>query len=469
MQAVASAELTASGRSESWGAAPYTMATPLSIPEPGQPQIVGNPSLLSPAYRSYALGLLVVVNVFNFLDRQILSILLEPIKRDLRLSDTALGFLTGLAFALFYTVAGIPIARWADHGVRRSIIALGLAVWSGMTALTGLAQTFTQLALVRVGVGVGEAACSPPAHSLLSDYFPPERRATALSILALGVPIGIMLGYLAGGWVNEFFGWRMAFFVVGLPGLTLAGVVRLTLREPPRGHSEGLQAGGPTTRESLREVRRFLSGLRSFRHLSVAASLHAFCGYGALAFVPAFMIRVHGMTNTAELGAWLGLITGIFAGIGTFLGGTLSDRLAGKRQDARWYLWLPAGATLLGVPFTFLFYLWPEGRTALLLSIPGSILGPMWLGPTAAMTQGLVKVRMRATTSAILLFVINLIGLGLGPQTVGLASDLLTPVYGRAAIRYALLAVVVTGSVWAALHYFAAARTLRADLTVKDR
>ena len=199
MQAVASAELTASGRSESWGAAPYTMATPLSIPEPGQPPRGGNPSLLSPAYRSYALGLLVVVNVFNFLDRQILSILLEPIKRDLRLSDTALGFLTGLAFALFYTFAGIPIARWADHGVRRSIIALGLAVWSGMTALTGLAQTFTQLALARVGVGVGEAACSPPAHSLLSDYFPPERRATALSILALGVPLGIMIGYLAGG------------------------------------------------------------------------------------------------------------------------------------------------------------------------------------------------------------------------------------------------------------------------------
>jgi len=425
--------------------------------------------LLSPAYRSYALGLLVVVNVFNFLDRQILSILLEPIKRDLRLSDTALGFLTGIAFALFYTFAGIPIARWADHGVRRSIIALGLTVWSGMTALTGLAQTFTQLALARVGVGIGEATCSPPAHSLLSDYFPPERRATALSILALGIPIGIMIGYLAGGWVNQFFGWRMAFFVVGLPGLALAGVVRLTLREPSRGYSEGLQAGEPTPTESLREVLRFLWGLRSFRHLSLAASLHAFCGYGALAFVPAFMIRVHGMTNTAELGAWLGLITGIFAGIGTFLGGTLSDRFAGKRQDARWYLWLPAGATLLGVPFTFLFYLWPEGRTALLLSIPGSILGPMWLGPTAAMTQGLVKLRMRATTSAILLFIINLIGLGLGPQTVGLASDLLTPFYGREAIRYALLSIVVTGSVWAALHYFAAARTLREDLQAKDR
>ena len=159
------------------------------------------------------------------------------------------------------------------------------------------------------------------------------------------------------------------------------------------------------------------------------------------------MMRVHGMTNTAELGLWLGLITGVFAGVGTFLGGTLSDRLAGSRKDMRWYMWLPAGATLLAVPFSFLFYLWPEGRTALLLSIPGSILSPMWLGPTGAMTQGLVKLRMRATASAILLFIINLIGLGLGPQTVGLVRDLLAPSYGTAAIRYALLSVVVTGSV----------------------
>jgi MFS family permease len=445
------------------------MAQQVSISEPDRLQIVTAPAPISNAYRSYALGLLVVVSVFNYLDRQILSILLEPIKRDLQLSDTALGFLTGIAFALFYTFAGIPIARWADQGMRRTIIALGLAVWSGMTALTGLAQTFTQLVLARVGVGIGEAACSPPAHSLLSDYFPPERRGTALSIFALGVPIGIMLGYLAGGWVNQYFGWRTAFFVVGLPGLVLALVLRLTLREPPRGHSEGLHVGGATATESIGEVLRFMWGLRSFRHLSLAAALHAFYGYGSLAFVPAFMMRVHGMTNTAELGLWLGLIAGVFAGVGTFLGGTLSDRFAGSKKDTRWYMWLPAWATLLGVPFSFLFYLWPEGRTALLLSIPGSILGPMWLGPTGAMTQGLVKLRMRATASAILLFIINMIGLGLGPQTVGMVSDLLTPSYGTEAIRYALLSVVVTGSVWAAGHYFLAARTLRDDLKAKDR
>jgi len=430
----------------------------------------------SDSYRRYALGLLTVVYVFNFVDRQILSILLQPIKEDLQLSDTALGFLTGIAFALFYTVAGIPIARWADRGVRRSIIALGLTIWSFMTALTGFTQNFTQLALARVGVGIGEAACTPPAHSLVSDYFPPERRATALSIYSLGIPIGIMVGMLAGGWINQFLAWRATFFVVGLPGLLLAVIVRFTLREPPRGHSEGiptpLSSTEPTEsihNESTRDVLRFLWSLRSFRHLSLAAALHAFYGYGALAFIPVFMIRVHGMTNTGELGTWLGLIAGIMGGIGTFLGGALSDRLAGRRKDSRWYVWLPAAATLCSVPFAFLFYLWPEGRPALLLSIPATMMGAMYLGPTFAITQALVKLRMRAVASAILLFIINLIGLGLGPQTVGIVSDILEPSYGIESIRYALLSVVVIGSVWSVLHYVLAARTLQADLLAKER
>jgi predicted MFS family arabinose efflux permease len=188
-----------------------------------------------------------------------------------------------------------------------------------------------------------------------------------------------MTGYLAGGWINHHFGWRTAFFVVGLPGLLLSLVSWLTLREPPRGHSEGLQVHETVARESLSEVLRFMWRLRSFRHLSLAAALHALYGYGALAFMPAFMMRVHAMTNTAELGLWLGLIAGIFSGIGTFLGGNLSDRMAARRKDMRWYMWLPAWATMLSVPFSFLFYLWPEGRTALLLSIPGAILGPIYL------------------------------------------------------------------------------------------
>jgi predicted MFS family arabinose efflux permease len=278
-----------------------------------------------------------------------------------------------------------------------------------------------------------------------------------------------MIGYLAGGWINHHFGWRTAFFVVGMPGLILALILRLTLREPPRGHSEGIQDNQPTAIDSTADVLRFVWQLRSFRHISLAAALHALYGYGALAFIPAFMMRVHGMTNTAELGVWLGLIAVLFSGIGTFLGGALGDRLAARKKDLRWYMWLPAWATLLGVPFSFLFYLWPEGRIALLLSAPGAILGPVYLGPTVAMTQGLVKLRMRATASAILLFIINLIGLGLGPQAVGALSDLLAPSYGTESIRYALLMVVVTGSVWSAVHYFFAARTLREDLKAKDR
>lgn len=436
-------------------------------PTPARAPVAG-PGAPSARYRSYVLGLLVAVYVFNFIDRQILSILVEDIKRELELSDTALGFLSGIAFALFYTTAGIPIARWADRGSRRTIIAIGLAIWSAMTALTGLARTFWHLVGARVGVGIGEAACSPPAHSLISDYFPPERRATALSVYSLGIPVGVMFGYLAGGWMNEFFGWRVAFCVVGLPGVLLALLVRLTLREPGRGASEASGAGVESSgqHDSVVDVVRFIWGLRSFRHMSFAAALHAFIGYGAGAFVAPFLIRVHGM-GTGELGTWLGLISGLVGGAGTFLGGAMADRIGGPR-DARWYMWIPATATLLGVPFAFLFYLWPEARIALLLSIPGALLGPMYLGPTFAMTQGLVKIRMRAVASAILLFVINLIGLGLGPQAVGLVSDLLTPAYGVDSIRYALLSVVVLGSVWSAIHYLLAARTIRQDLRAKD-
>ena len=196
-------------------------------------------SVFSPAARQYALSVLVVVYTFNFIDRQILSILLQPIKDELGLSDTALGLLTGFAFALFYATLGIPIARYADRGNRRNLIALALAIWSGMTALSGLAQNFWQLLAARIGVGVGEAGCSPPAHSMISDYFPAERRATALGIYSLGIPVGILFGFLAGGWLNEFFGWRVAFFVVGIPGLLLAVLVRFSLREPPRGMRKG--------------------------------------------------------------------------------------------------------------------------------------------------------------------------------------------------------------------------------------
>ena len=417
----------------------------------------GATSTFTPAYRSYALGLLVIVYVLNFVDRQILTILAKPIADELQFSDTQLGLLTGPAFALFYTFAGIPIARWADVGMRRSIIALALLVWSGMTALTAGAGSLTQLALARVGVGVGEAGCSPPAHSLISDLFPIERRATALAIYSLGIPIGGALGSLLGGWIGQLYGWRAAFLAVGLPGVLLALVVRFTLREPARAVVDG--------RESVRQVFAFMLRRRAFVHMSIGASLHAFTGYGAASFIPVFLMRVHGF-ELGPLGTWLaaiGLTTGV---LGTFLGGAVSDRLA--VADVRWYMRVPAIASILGLPFSFLFYLWPEGRTAILLAIPGALLGPIYLGPTFAMTQSLVRSNMRALASSILLFIINLIGLGLGPWFVGMLSDALKPSYGVDSIRYALLGTVVVGAAWSSVHYLLASRTLAEDLRAKD-
>lgn len=422
------------------------------------------PLKLSDGYRRYVLAVLVLVYVVNFIDRQVFSILIEPIKADIHLSDTQLGFLGGVAFAFFYTFAGIPIARWADRGNRITIVTLALVIWSGMTALTGLARGFATLMMARIGVGIGEAGCSPPIHSLISDYFPPERRATALSIYALGIPIGAAIGTLAGGWIGQYYGWRVAFLVVGLPGLLIALLVKLTLREVPRGHSEGLNAAAQQT-ESVGGVIRFMWRLKSFRHLALAGSLHAFVGYGVGLFLPSFFMRIHGF-GLAETATYLFLI-GLTGMIGTFLGGFLGDRLGVR--DKRWYAWVPGIATIAAVPFAAAFYLWEDPIVALLLAIPGAILGPMYLGPTFGMTQTLVKPHMRAMASAILLFILNLIGLGLGPLFAGFLSDQLRPGFGVESIRYALLIVAVGGNVWAALHYYLASRTLREDLHAKDR
>jgi MFS family permease len=344
---------------------------------------------------------------------------------------------------------------------------LGLFAWSAMTALTGLARSFTHLALARVGVGLGEAACSPPAHSLLSDYFPPERRGTAFAIYALGIPIGSAIGTFAGGWIKEAFDWRTAFFVVGVPGVLLAAVVRFTLREPQRGMCEpdaARQALLPQI--PMLAVVRFMWPLRSFRHMSIAAALHAFYGYGAAFFLPVFMIRVHGFSE-GELSTYLALIALVGGGLGTFLGGWLSDRLASR--DLRWYMWLPGMATALGIPFAAALYLWSDRYVALAFAVPASFLGAMYLGPTFAMAQGLATAQMRALVSAILLFVINLVGLGLGPQVVGMLSDGLRASLGAESVRYALLYVVLLGAGWSTLHYVLAARTLREDLRSGDR
>ena len=414
----------------------------------------------SPAYTRYALGLLLVVYVVNFLDRQVVAILLQSIKRDLDLSDTQLGAFSGVAFALLYSILGVPIARLADRGVRRSLIAIALFVWSGMTALQGLASSFFWLFAARVGVGIGEAGCSPPAHSMIADLFAPARRATALSIYALGIPVGSAIGLAGGGWLREAFDWRTALVIVGLPGLALALLVRLTLREPTRGWWEGGRAEAHAP-PSLEEVVRVLWARRAFVHMALAGALHAFYGYGAGAFNPAFLERVHAL-GPLEIGLWLGVIAATTGVAGTFLGGWLTDRLSGR--DLRWYAWIPGWGSLLAVPFVLLFYLWDEGREALALAALPAILGGLYLGPTFAMTQALVPPRMRAQAAAVLLLILNLIGMGLGPQFVGVLSDLLAPRFGVESIRWALLATIVVGALWSALHYFQAAKTLRQDL-----
>jgi len=408
--------------------------------------------------RRYVLTVLVVVYTFNFIDRQILSILLESIKLDLQLTDSALGFLAGFSFAAFYAVMGIPIALWADRGNRRNLISVALALWSVMTAVSGLAQNFLQLALARVGVGIGEAGCSPPAHSLLSDYYPPEARATALGIYSLGIPFGVMFGLFAGGWINELFGWRQAFFVVGLPGLVLALIVRLTVREPIRGQSENRTAEEHHPR--VMETFRFLAKRRTFLHMSFGGALAAFIGYGVLSWFPSFLIRTHEM-RTGEIGLWLGLILGIPGGAGIFLGGYIADKLGAK--DTRWYLWTASAAALLALPFGAAVYAISDPYWALAIFSVPIFLSNFWQATTFAQTQSLVGLRMRGMASAILLFIINIIGLGVGPWAIGSLSDLLAPRFGPDSLRWSLLISSALG-VWVAYHFYAAGKHLKIDL-----
>jgi MFS family permease len=424
--------------------------------EPKPPQ--DDPGVFTEATRKYALGVLVVVYTFNFIDRQILSILLEPIKLELGLSDTQLGLLTGFAFAAFYATLGIPIARYADRNNRRNLIALALAVWSGMTALSGFAQNFWHLLLARIGVGVGEAGCSPPAHSMLADYFPANRRATALGVYSLGIPIGILFGFLAGGWINEFFGWRVAFFVVGVPGLLIALVVRYTMREPPRGMAEGLAVAG--SQPGVLETFEYLWQKRSFRHLAFAGALTAFVGYGVVTWMPAFLMRSHGM-QTGEIGTWLGLILGIPGGIGIALGGWLADRYGAR--DTRWFLWIVTVALLVAMPFSLGVYLAASPYLALLLLVIPVALGNFYQATTFSQTQGLVTLRMRAVAAAVLLFILNIIGLGLGPQVTGALSDLLRPQFGEESLRWSLFICSLV-NVWAAYHFYVAGKYLKGDL-----
>jgi MFS family permease len=403
--------------------------------------------------------ILAIVYMFNFVDRQILAILLPAIKAEFGSSDTTLGFLVGTAFALFYVTLGIPIARVADRVNRRNLVALALAIWSGMTAISGFAQNIVQLTLARIGVGIGEAGCSPPAHSMIADYYPPEQRSTAMGFYTLGISAGIMLAYLAGGWVVENLGWREALFIVGVPGLVLAIVVRFTLVEPERGASEGRVASG--SQPALREVLRFLVQRRSFIHMGIGAGLSSFVGYSVINFLPTFMARSHGM-GFAELGLWLGLIVGIAGGLGFFCGGYFADRIS--RQGERRAFGFLALAMIIAAAFYVTVFLAPSSSSALLMLIVPTVISNFYLAPVLAQAQGLVSLSMRAVASALVLLLINSIGLALGPVTTGALSDLLTPRFGVESMRYSLLIIGVVILPWAAVHYVLAGRTIEADL-----
>jgi predicted MFS family arabinose efflux permease len=383
------------------------------------------PKALSNGMRNWTLFILTIVYAFNFIDRQILVVMQEAIKTELGLSDTQLGLLSGFSFAIFYVSVGIPVAYWADRANRRNIISIALAVWSGMTALSGLAQNYTQLLLARIGVGVGEAGGSPPAHSMISDMFKPKQRSTALAIYSAGLYLGVVIGYGSGGILSEEFGWRNTFFIVGIPGVLLAILLRFSVKEPARGTFESLSL---EDKPSFKETMVALFKLKSFPYFAFGCAMSGFVSYGTSNFVPSLMVRYHDMAP-GEIGITLAATGGVGGMIGTFLGGYLTDRIGAK--DVRWYLWLPGLTAVLAIPFMMWAFQTDNTRLMLWLYFGVSIGGTLYLAPSIATAHRLVHPRMRAMASAILFFILNLIGLGLGPLAVGALSDFLRELYGN--------------------------------------
>lgn len=384
---------------------------------------------------------LLVVYIFNFLDRQIVVILAEPIARDLDLSDTQIGLMSGMAFALLYTVLGMPIARYADRSTtdRGKLIAVSLAIWSAMTALCGVAQNFTQLLLARMGVGVGEAGCTPAAHSLIADRVPPERRASALAFYALGIPIGSLLGMLIGGTLADTLGWRSAFLVVGLPGTVLAVLVVAMLKDSNRPVREPAQGQADNMVQALKTIFRS----RAYVLLLLAGSAAAFLAYGKSQWIAIFFQRTHGL-SPGEVGFWFGLGGGAAGIAGTWLGGWLADRFG--RHNRRHVMTAPAIGMAIAAPLSFAAFFMTDWRLALLLLMIPTLCNTLYYGPTYSGVQGLVPLRTRAMATATLLFGQNLIGLGLGPLFFGMLSDMLQPQYGTDSVRY-----VLYGAAWLGL------------------
>jgi len=411
----------------------------------------------SASYRAYVMFILVVVYTFNFIDRQIIGILAVPIKADLALTDTQLGLMGGLAFALFYTALGIPIAMLADRSNRTWIMAIALTLWSAMTAICGTVQNFWQLFLARLGVGVGEAGGVAPAYSLISDYFPPQQRARALSIYSFGIPIGSALGIVFGGIIASKIDWRFAFFAVGIAGIIIAPIFKLTVAEPERGQFDPNHI--KTSPPALGNIIRKLMQKPSFWIMSFGAACSSMMGYGLFFWLPSFFVRSYGISLIdASLFYGAILLVGGLAGI--WLGGSLADRFGATRRGA--YVVIPALAFVATVPFYVVAILSPNLTTTFFAMLIPTALGLVWLGPVLSAIQHVVPPNMRATASAIFLFINNLIGIGVGTVAIGILSDNLQARYGDDSLRYAILAGT-SFYVLAATLFFLSAKYLKND------
>lgn len=405
--------------------------------------------------RGLTLFLLTVAYFFSYMDRQILAILQEDIKGELLLSDTQLGLLAGFAFAIFYATLGLPVARLADRGNRVTIITIALTLWSGMTAVCGLAQNFVQLLLARIGVGIGEAGSSPPSHSIIADLYPPEKRAGAMGIYSLGVVLGAAGGTMIGGTLAHFFGWRYAMFAVGIPGILLAVIIKLFVVEPPRGMSDPQPAASaPAQMPKFAEGFRSLFGNRAAVHLVMGVTITSLIGYGQTAFGPSFIIRNMGLDKLqiASIVAPVGAVCGTISAV---LGGWLANKAA-ERWGIHAQSWLVLAMKGIGLPLSFLFFLSSDPWVGIPIYWVSLLLVNSYLGPTFALIQGLAPLRMRALWAAVTLLVINLIGLGLGPTLIGVISDALKPSLGDAeALRWAMISFAAATPL-ALFHYWRA-------------
>ncbi|MCK1479802.1 MFS transporter [Bradyrhizobium sp. 197] len=407
------------------------------------------------ARRYYVLGLLTIIYALNFLDRTIFNVLIEPIKKEFQLSDTMMGLLAGFGFALFYSLLGIPIARVADRLNRRNIVAAAFAFWSAMTALCGAASSVTSLALARIGVGIGESAGSPASQSIVADLFAKNERPRALGIYAVGTYLGVFLGYFVGGYVNQHYGWRMAFYAAGVPGILLALILWLTISEPKRGAMQ--ESFVP---EPLGPTLRFLASQRSFIIVLIGFCLTTYTNYATAAWIPPFLARVHHLSS-AEIGTYAGTFKGLAGMAGTLLGGFVVANIS--RRDDRWKLWAPAITSGLAGPVFAVCMLTQDFAMMVAMLALTSFLVGFHLGPIFAIAQTVAKPSMRALASALIALTATCFGQGVGPLAVGMVNDALKGSYGADAVRYSLLSAAVTTTLGAILFVWAA-HTIRDDI-----